>query len=117
MIIKTDSEIQETIIEDEGIMNVRRKILIGTADDSENIIMRRFVIYPGGNTPYHIHPHEHVVRVEKGRGVVVNGEEKEILIKEGTSIFIKGGEKHQFRNPFSEPFYFLCIILNQEKDT
>ena len=117
MIIKKDSEIQETIIEDEGVTNVRRKILIGTADDSENIIMRRFVIYPGGNTPHHVNPHEHVARVEKGKGIVVDGEGKEILINENSSVFIKGGEKHQFRNPFSEPFCFLCIILNQDKDT
>lgn len=116
MIIKKDSEIDEIIMNEEGIKNVRRKILIGTADNSENIIMRSFVIFPGGNTPYHIHPHEHVVRVEKGRGVVVDEVGEENILEEGNSLYIGGGEKHQFRNPFSEPFRFLCIILNQDKD-
>ncbi|MBN2245257.1 MAG: cupin domain-containing protein [Candidatus Aminicenantes bacterium] len=117
MIIKLDSDVKENVLKDEGVKNVRKKVLIGTADGSENIIMRRFLIFPGGNTPYHEHPHEHVIRVEKGRGMVVDGEGKEKLIREGSSLFISGGEKHQFRNPFSEPFGFLCIILNQDENT
>jgi quercetin dioxygenase-like cupin family protein len=115
MIIKLDYKVKEIVLKDEGVKNVRKKILIGTADGSENIIMRRFMIFPGGNTPFHDHPHEHVIRVEKGRGVVVDGEGKERTIGVGSSLFISGGEKHQFKNPFSEPFGFLCIILNQDK--
>ena len=117
MIIKSDSDVKEIVLKDEGIKNVRKKILIGAADGSENIIMRRFLIFSGGNTPFHEHPHEHVVRVEKGRGLVVDGRGKETLVGEGSNLFIKGGQKHQFRNPFSEPFGFLCIILNQNRDT
>ena len=117
MIIKSDSDVKEIVLEEEGVKNVRKQVLIGTEDGSDNIIMRRFLIFSGGNTPFHKHPHEHVVRVEKGRGLAVNEEGKEMLIGKGSCLFIKGGEKHQFRNPFSEPFGFLCIILNQIKNT
>ena len=42
-----------------------------------------------------------------------NGKERKISI--GQSLFIPGGEKHQFKNPYKESFEFLCIILNPDK--
>lgn len=96
--------------------HVVKKILIGPEDGSENIILRHFKILPNGNSPYHTHEHEHVVKVEKGKGKIVDGKGQETLISEGQSLFIKGNEKHQFKNPFEKPFEFLCIILNPDRD-
>lgn len=115
MLIKNNSEVREDYVEEEGVKDVLRRILIGPEDGSDNIIMRYFKILPKGNTPFHRHDHEHVVKVEKGQGIVVSQEGKETIIKEGQSLFIASNEKHQFKNPFPKTFEFLCIILNPEK--
>jgi quercetin dioxygenase-like cupin family protein len=114
MIIKNNTDVLEKDVEEEGIVNVKQQILIGPEDGSQNIIMRRFRVLSGGNTPYHVHPHEHVVKIEKGKGLVVDVTGNEIPIQEGQSLFVSGGEKHQFKNPFDLPLEFLCIILNPE---
>jgi len=115
MIIKKNTDVNEISLEEQDINKVKRKILIGPDDGSVNIIMRDFTILPGGNTAFHSHEHEHVIKIENGRGIVINGKGNEFQVTEGQSIFIKGDEKHQFKNPFSEPFEFLCIIRNIEK--
>lgn len=116
MKIKKEEQIPETIPEEEGIKEVKRKILIGPEDGSDNIIMRYFKVLSGGNTPFHEHDFEHVVRIEKGKGVVVNAAREETPVSPGQSIFIPGSEKHQFKNPYDEPLEFICTILNQEKN-
>lgn len=116
MIIKKEEQIQENSLEEEGVKKVKRRILIGPEDGSANIIMRYFRVLPGGNTPYHEHDFEHVVRIEKGKGVVVNVLQEEIQVAPGQSIFIPEGEKHQFINPYNEPFEFICTIPNTEKN-
>ncbi|MBN1274177.1 MAG: cupin domain-containing protein [Candidatus Aminicenantes bacterium] len=115
MILKNNEEIDEVFVEEPGASFVKKKVLIGPEEGSDNIIMRHFSVLPGGNTPYHIHPHEHIVKIEKGRGVVVDYIGHETEVKEGQSLFIPGNEKHQFRNPHQEAFEFLCIILNPNR--
>ncbi len=112
MRIKKEEMIPETIPDEEGVNKVTRRILIGPEDGSTRIIMRYFKVLPGGNTPFHEHDFEHVVRIEKGKGVVMNEAQEEIPLSPGQSVFIPGGEKHQFKNPNDEPFEFICTILN-----
>ncbi len=114
MIIKKISKVQETKLEQPDIKGVKRKILLGPQDGSINIVMRLFRLEPGGHTYDHSHPFEHLVKVEKGRGEVVDEEGKENILERDSVVFIKPGERHQFRNTSNEPFEFLCIILNQE---
>jgi len=115
MIVKNNKDIEESIPEEKGIRNVTRKILIGSQDGSENIIMRLFKLLPGGHTPYHDHRFEHVVKIEKGKGVIITESGEEIEVSEGQSAFIPSHEKHQFKNPYQEPFEFICVIQNQDK--
>ncbi len=115
MIIKKDDDVSEGVVEEEGIKNVTRKILIGPDDGSSKIVMRHFKILPEGHTPLHSHDHEHVVKIEKGRGVVVDENGKDITVSQGQSLLIEQNKNHQFKNPFKEPFEFLCIIINPEK--
>ena len=115
MIIKINTDVREDIPEEEGIKDVLRRVLIGPDDGSFNIIMRYFKVLPGGNTPFHTHNWEHVVKIEKGKGIVVNEAGEEIVISEGQSLLIEENEKHQFKNPYEEPFEFLCTILNPER--
>ena len=115
MIIKSEEKIKPTIPEAPGIKDVTKKILIGTEDGSHNIVMRRFVVNPGGNTPRHTHDFEHIVNIEKGEGIAVDDQGNRHKISAGQSLYIKPNEKHQFTNPYSAPFQFLCIIPNIQK--
>jgi quercetin dioxygenase-like cupin family protein len=99
----------------EGAKDVKMKILVGQADGSDNIIMRHFIIAPGGNTPFHQHNYEHVIKIENNRGVAVDQDGTEFEVKKGQSLYVKPNELHQFRNPFSKDFEFTCIIPNPEK--
>jgi quercetin dioxygenase-like cupin family protein len=115
VIIKNEEEIRSTILEDDSIKGVEKKVLIGTEDGSENIIMRRFIVENGGNTPCHTHDFEHVVKIESGTGIVIDEKGNEQQVSSGNSLYIPPNEKHQFKNPNSQPFQFLCIIPNPEK--
>ena len=66
MKINNNSEIPTDEVQMEGAHNVRMKILIGKKDGSDNIFMRHFFVAPGGNTPYHQHNYEHVVKNRSG---------------------------------------------------
>jgi len=98
-----------------SVKNVIRKILIGPDDGSSKIVMRHFKILPEGHTPFHSHDHEHVVKIENGRGVVVDENGEDITVSQGQSLLIEQNKNHQFKNPFQEPFEFLCFIINPEK--
>jgi len=115
LIIKKNADVLVHKMQGDQTKNVYKKVLIGPDDGSEKIIMRKFKVTSGGKTPHHIHEHEHVVKIEKGKGMVVDGNGKEICLSAGQSLFIPGREKHQFRNPYKGSFEFLCIILNQNK--
>ena len=115
MKIKNDIDVPEVFLQEEGIQNVSRKILIGPEDGSSHIIMRYFKVLPEGNTPFHSHRFEHIVKIEKGKGLIINEYGEEIPVSQGQSVFIEMDEKHQFKNPHEESFEFLCVILNPEK--
>ncbi len=115
MKINNNEEIVAAEVKMEGAKDVKMKILIGLNDGSDNIIMRHFIVAPGGCTPFHQHNYEHVVKVERNRGIAIDEDGKEHEIEKGQSIFVTPNEKHQFRNPYSEDFEFICIIPNPDK--
>ena len=116
LIIKKDEDVREEYVEEEGVENVLRRVLIGPEDGSRNIIMRSFKVLPQGKTPFHSHDFEHIVKVEKGKGLVVNDTGEETVITEGQSLYIDRNEKHQFKNPFPQTLEFICTIPNPEKE-
>ena len=105
MIIKDNIDVPESNVQEEGVTNVTKKILIGPDDGSPNIIMRKFCVHPQGHTPYHVHVHEHVVKVEKGAGLVIDENGNKNPVRVGQSLLVKGGEKHQLQIP-------MMILLN-----
>jgi quercetin dioxygenase-like cupin family protein len=115
MKINNNEEIVAGEVKMEGAKDVRMKILIGPADESGNIIMRHFFVAPGGHTPFHQHNYEHVIKVEKNKGIAIDEAGNEHVIEKGQSLFVKPNEKHQFRNPFTEELEFICIIPDPGK--
>ncbi len=111
MIIKSDASMTPIPVDMEGAVSVTMCIPIGEADGSANMVMRLFCIAPGGHTPYHTHPYEHLVRVVSGRGAVLDEEGTTRELSPGMSVFVRLNEKHQFLNPYTAPFEFSCTIL------
>lgn len=112
MIIKADADLKRTAVSMEGAALVTMGTPIGEEDGSRNMVMRLFRIAPDGHTPYHTHDYEHLVRVVSGRGKVLDeqGVSHELVL--GQNVFVQPNEKHQFLNPYTEPFEFTCTILN-----
>ncbi|MEA1878460.1 MAG: cupin domain-containing protein [Bacteroidota bacterium] len=115
MKINNNNKIQAKEVHMDGAKDVKMKILIGTDDSSDNIIMRQFIIAPGGNTPRHTHNYEHVIKIESKHGIIIDKDEVEHELSEGQSLFVPPNELHQFKNPYDEDFEIICIIPNQEK--
>jgi len=76
--------------------------------------MRYFSIIPGGHSCLYRHNYEHLVKVERARGVVIDRDRNEQIVTTGHSLFVEPSELHQSKNPFSEPFEFICMIWNQK---
>ena len=96
-------------IEIEGLAGVTKHILIGREDQSPHYIMRFFWLEPGGHSMLERHPQEHGVIVLKGKGTIQIGEEV-TEIHPNDVVFVSPDELHQFKNPFDEPFGFICVI-------
>ncbi len=97
-----------------GTVGVKMRWLIGAKDGAPLFAMRHFELAAGGSTPHHAHPWEHEVYVLAGQGTLVC-ESGERAFAAGDSIFIPGGEKHQFRNASPRPLEFLCMVPHPEQ--
>lgn len=95
----------------DGAVGCQVRWLLSKSDGAPNFAMRQFEIAPGGHTPLHHHPYEHEIYVVEGEGVVMQGD-KPITIRAGDTILVEPDEVHQFRNPGSSSFKFLCLIPN-----
>lgn len=98
MIIKHLDQIESTEMAMEGAKNVWKRIPISKSDGTPVFSFRVFTIMPGGHTPYHSHPFEHLNYIIDGEGAVVteNGEERPV--KKGDFALVLPGEKHQYKN-------------------
>ncbi len=94
----------------EGAEGVYKQIPISREDGTPTFSFRVFTIEPGGHTPLHEHPFEHLNYVIEGNGTVVAGD-KETDIKKGDFALVMPGETHQYRNKSkSEPLLVICAV-------
>lgn len=114
MEFREDAQVPEKPVEMEGAEGVCMQILLGPEDGSRLIVVRRFTVAPGGHTPCHKHPYEHLVRVLQGNGAAVDAEGTEHTLEPGRNIYVPPNEQHQFVNRTGQPFVFTCTILNPE---
>ena len=80
------------------IASAKKLIDVGVAGPLSGIVVATILMIVGLNL-------SSVQKLTPGMG---------LIIQEGQSLFIPGGEKHQFKNPFDSPLEFLCIILNPD---
>ena len=88
---------------------VTMRVAIGPEEGAPVFNMRIFEVQPGCASPYHNHWWEHEVFVLSGEGVVKMAE-GEVSVGHGSTVFVPGGEMHQFRNTGGEPLRFLCLV-------
>jgi len=108
MIIKKLSDVLFTNVE--GYEQVKKQIVIGPGDGSQEIVMRYFSIGPGGTSPHHSHDFPHLVKIETGNGVAIDQTGNEHEVNEGDYVYINDNEIHQFKNIGSQTFSFICIV-------
>ncbi len=89
---------------------ITKQVYIGPEDGSNEIVMRYFSVEPGCSTPYHDHNFPHVVKVEKGSGVLVDKDKKEHKLDKGTLVYVNDDEVHCFKNIGDDSFDFICIV-------
>ncbi len=88
---------------------ILKQVPIGPEQGWEGWVMRIFTLEKGGNTPFHTHDWPHINYVIAGEGTVfIDGEAK--AVAPGDTAYIKGGEKHQFRNTGEAQMSFICIV-------
>ncbi|MDQ5985949.1 MAG: hypothetical protein CSYNP_01667 [Syntrophus sp. SKADARSKE-3] len=95
----------------EGAKAVWKQVPLSTADGSPVFSFRVFTIMPGGYTPYHTHPFEHMNYIISGEGFVVTESGEERPVKQGDFALMLPNEKHQYRNSSSqEPMVMICGV-------
>jgi quercetin dioxygenase-like cupin family protein len=88
---------------------VTMRVVIGPKQGAPFFNMRIFEVQPGCATPHHSHWWEHEVLVLSGQGVV-GTEQGEVMVGHGSTVFVPGGEMHQFRNAGDEVLRFVCLV-------
>jgi ribulose-bisphosphate carboxylase large chain len=91
-----------------------RRVLVGSGKETAKFHVRYFEIAPGGFSSFEKHRHEHFVIVIRGKGMVrLKNRNRELHYLD--TVFIGPGTPHQLKNPYKEPFGFLCIV-NAKRD-
>ena len=109
MKIEKSSNVPAKPVVMEGAKDVEVKWLISKDDGANNFVTRIFELKTGGQTPLHMHPHEHEVFILEGEGVFVY-EGKEHKFCKDYVIFVPGNKEHTFKNTGASILRFLCII-------
>jgi quercetin dioxygenase-like cupin family protein len=88
---------------------VTMRLLIGPEDGAPIFNMRVFEVPPGQSTPHHSHWWEHEVFVLTGQGSVTT-DQGDVPIGHGSTVFVPGGDMHQFKNTGDDVLRFICLI-------
>ena len=108
------AEVQRSALDIDGARDAAKQLVIGSDDGSPSFSMRVFTIAPGGHTPYHGHPFEHLNYVISGTGALVDAQGQEHPIRAGDFALVLPGETHQYRNTATEGnLVIICAVPRQ----
>ena len=111
MKITSIENVEKTVMTMEGAKEVWKQVPIAKADGTPHVSLRVVTIMPGGHTPYHVHPFEHLNYVIDGAGAVVAETGAERPIKKGDFVLVLPNEKHQYKNTsLREPMVMICGV-------
>ena len=98
----------------EGAKNAQKQIPLSASDGTPSFSFRVFTIGPGGHTPFHAHPFEHLNYVIDGEGALVTEAGKERPVSKGDFVLILPNEQHRYRNRADDrPFVIICAVPKQ----
>ncbi len=104
-------KVQKTKMLMEGAKDTYKQIPIAKADGTPSFSFRVFTIEPGGHTPFHAHPFEHLNYVIQGSGALVTAGGEERPVKKGDFALVLPGEEHQYRNKAeNEALIIICAV-------
>jgi quercetin dioxygenase-like cupin family protein len=107
------NEVKKIVPKMEGAKGVFKQIPLSQADGVPNFSFRVFTIEPGGHTPLHKHPFEHMNYIIEGQGLLVGGE-KEHELKQGDFALVMPDEIHQFKNTAQKGNLVLICAVPRE---
>jgi quercetin dioxygenase-like cupin family protein len=107
-------EVERTAVDMEGAERAFKQLPIGSADGAPHFAFRVFTVEPGGHTPYHQHPFEHLNYVIDGEGCLVDEDGERHPLREGDFALVLPDEKHQYRNTSAEKaFRMICAVTTE----
>jgi quercetin dioxygenase-like cupin family protein len=111
MKITSLDKVERTEMTMEGAKSVWKQIPISKSDGTPAFSFRVFTIMPGGHTPYHSHPFEHLNYIIEGEGAVVMESKDEVPVKKGDFALVLPGEKHRYKNnSAANPMIVICAV-------
>ena len=109
MLVTRLQDVEKTVPLMEGAKDIYKQVPLSVKDGVPNFSFRAFTIKPGGHTPYHQHPFEHMNYVIKGSGVLV-APDGGLELNQGDFALVLPDEKHQFKNTGKKLVRFLCLV-------
>ncbi|OPY65558.1 MAG: Cupin domain protein [Syntrophorhabdaceae bacterium PtaU1.Bin034] len=95
----------------EGARDTYKQVPISRNDGAPSFSFRVFTIEPGGHTPFHAHPFEHVNYVIDGQGYLVTEGGEEKPVKKGDFALVLPNEMHQYKNGTADrPLLIICAV-------
>ena len=110
MIIRNIDEVEKQTVEMEGAQGALKQLVLGEADGVPAYSFRVFTLEPGGFTPRHSHPSEHLNYVISGRGELIHPDGEPRPVSAGDFALVAPHDPHQFRNAGDTPFVFICAV-------
>jgi quercetin dioxygenase-like cupin family protein len=104
-------EVKKIKVNMEGAKSVYKQVPISRDDSAPTFSFRVFTIEPGGYTPFHRHPFEHLNYIIEGNGAIVTESGEEHEVKKGDFALVLPDEKHQYKNKStSKPMVMICAV-------
>ena len=98
----------------DGAEKAWKQMPLSSADGAPVYSYRVFTVEPGGFTPYHQHPYEHMNYIIEGEGALVNEKGEVQPLKAGDFALVMPNEKHQYRNTSeSKDFKMICGVSKE----
>jgi len=97
----------------EGAKDIYKQVPLSREDGTPSFCFRVFTVEPGGHTPFHKHPFEHLNYIIEGNGAIVMGSGEEHEVRKGDFALILPGEEHQYKNKSgSQTMIMICAVPN-----
>jgi len=104
-------KVEKIAVNMEGASGIAKQVPVSRNDGSPSFSFRVFTFEPGGHTPFHTHPNEHINYVIEGQGVIVNASGETRPIRKGDFALILPNERHQYRNQSpTERLVMICAV-------